>query len=244
MTGVRAPRKRTPRPRVPTPSGQQSRSGAKSPNGLTAMQDLFVLEFLKDFNATQAAIRAGYSAKTARFQGARLLTNVNVAQAVAAAREERQERVKVDTDRLEQETERIALSDIRRLVRDGMLLPIGDIPDELAPAIASVEVVTREVSKGDIERVAKIRFWDKPSALRTLFQIHGKLNDRNLNVKGNFEHSGSMAISPSQVEELSRHLSDDELHRAKVLSAELKGILETAKERHEARRGRVTLGSR
>lgn len=46
-------------------------------------------EYLVDLNATQAAIRAGYSAKTANEQGARLLTNVSVAAAIAEAQAER-----------------------------------------------------------------------------------------------------------------------------------------------------------
>ncbi|WP_318372819.1 terminase small subunit [Enterobacter sp.] len=52
-------------------------------DGLTAQQRLFVAEYLKDSNATQAAIRAGYSKKTANEQGARLLAKVSVAQAIA-----------------------------------------------------------------------------------------------------------------------------------------------------------------
>ncbi|MEG6183065.1 terminase small subunit [Enterobacter sichuanensis] len=51
-------------------------------DGLTAQQRLFVAEYLKDNNATRAAIRAGYSKKTAREQSSRLLSNVKVAQAI------------------------------------------------------------------------------------------------------------------------------------------------------------------
>lgn len=50
---------------------------------LTAKQEAFVAEYLIDLNATQAAIRAGYSEKTAQEQGSRLLSNVMVAQAIA-----------------------------------------------------------------------------------------------------------------------------------------------------------------
>ncbi|WP_373857218.1 terminase small subunit [Klebsiella variicola subsp. variicola] len=50
---------------------------------LTDQQRLFVAEYLKDNNATQAAIRAGYSKKTANEQGARLLAKVSIAQAIA-----------------------------------------------------------------------------------------------------------------------------------------------------------------
>ena len=56
----------------------------------------FVEEYIKDLNATQAAIRAGYSKKTARSQGARLLTNVDILEAIQEAKEERSERTKID----------------------------------------------------------------------------------------------------------------------------------------------------
>lgn len=53
--------------------------------GLTPKQQRFVAEYLTDLNATQAAIRTGYSKKTAKEQASRLLTNVNVRAAVDAA---------------------------------------------------------------------------------------------------------------------------------------------------------------
>ena len=49
---------------------------------LTEKQQRFVEEYLIDLNATQAAIRAGYSAKTADQQGSRMLANVKVQQAI------------------------------------------------------------------------------------------------------------------------------------------------------------------
>jgi phage terminase small subunit len=64
--------------------GQQQR--------LTPRQERFVTEYLLDLNATKAAIRAGYSAKTAEQQGYRLLRNVQVAKAVQKAMAERAER--------------------------------------------------------------------------------------------------------------------------------------------------------
>lgn len=56
---------------------------------LTAKQRLFVTEYLKDLNATQSAIRAGYSPHTAAEQGARLLANVKVKKAIDRALSER-----------------------------------------------------------------------------------------------------------------------------------------------------------
>lgn len=65
---------------------------------LTAKQAAFAQEYLIDLNATQAAIRAGYSAKTASACAARLLTNVNVASAIAKAQEQRSQRTEITAD--------------------------------------------------------------------------------------------------------------------------------------------------
>jgi phage terminase small subunit len=65
---------------------------------LTEQQMLFVKEYIVDFNGTQAAIRAGYSEKTAAEQASRLLKNVKVAKAVAKEVAERAKRVEVNAD--------------------------------------------------------------------------------------------------------------------------------------------------
>lgn len=66
--------------------------------GLNAKQARFAQEYLVDLNATQAAIRAGYSEKTAKSQGSRLLTNADVQAAIAAGREKLAERVQVSQE--------------------------------------------------------------------------------------------------------------------------------------------------
>ncbi len=65
---------------------------------LNPKQARFVEEYLVDLNATQAAIRAGYSKKTANEQGARLLAKVSVRKAVAEARQARSERTEITQD--------------------------------------------------------------------------------------------------------------------------------------------------
>lgn len=65
---------------------------------LTAKQARFVTEYLVDLNATQAAIRAGYSPKTARVIGAENLTKPDVAAAVAIGQKVRSERVELTQD--------------------------------------------------------------------------------------------------------------------------------------------------
>ena len=66
--------------------------------GLTAKQERFVEEYLIDLNATQAAIKAGYSEKTARSVGSENLTKPDVAAAIVAAQKNRSERTEVTQD--------------------------------------------------------------------------------------------------------------------------------------------------
>lgn len=65
---------------------------------LTPKQQRFVDEYLIDLNATQAAIRAGYSEKTARQIGEQNLSKLDIAEAIAKAQEQRQQRTQVTQD--------------------------------------------------------------------------------------------------------------------------------------------------
>lgn len=65
---------------------------------LTDKQELFAREYLKDLNATQAAIRAGYSAKTAKSVGSENLTKPDLQEYIAQLNQERMSRVQVDAD--------------------------------------------------------------------------------------------------------------------------------------------------
>ena len=65
---------------------------------MTPKQERFVQEYMLDLNATQAAIRAGYSAKTAEQQGPRLLGNVGVAAAIQAGQAEFRKRMEVSKE--------------------------------------------------------------------------------------------------------------------------------------------------
>ena len=65
---------------------------------LTPKQERFVAEYLIDLNATQAAIRAGYSEKTANEQGCRLLANVNIQEALSVTRVKIEKRTEITQD--------------------------------------------------------------------------------------------------------------------------------------------------
>ena len=75
---------------------------------LTARQMRFVDEYLKDLNATQAAIRAGYAAKTANANAARMMVNDGIQEAIEARQQTRVERVELEQDWVVNELRKVA----------------------------------------------------------------------------------------------------------------------------------------
>lgn len=87
------------------------------PRELTARQALFVREYLKSLNATEAARNAGYSAKTAMWQGPQLLQKPHVAAAVEERQRARLERLELDADGLTRLWSTVAIADAREIVQ-------------------------------------------------------------------------------------------------------------------------------
>ncbi|VTT96552.1 terminase small subunit : Terminase small subunit OS=Gemmatimonadetes bacterium KBS708 GN=J421_4674 PE=4 SV=1: Terminase_2 [Gemmataceae bacterium] len=83
---------------------------------LTPKQQRFAEEYLADLNATQAAVRAGYSAKTARQIGDRLLTNVDIAAEIARLQQARGERTRVTADQVLLRWWQLATADPNELI--------------------------------------------------------------------------------------------------------------------------------
>jgi phage terminase small subunit len=135
---------------------------------MTPKQQRFVAEYAVDLNATQAAIRAGYSPHTARVQGSALLTNPDIAAAVAERNGQVITRLEVTTERVLREYARIAFSDMRRFAtvtaNGGVnLVPSDQWSDDDAAAVAELgETVT--------EKGGSVRFklHSKPQALDAL----------------------------------------------------------------------------
>lgn len=88
-----------------------------APSGLTWKRDAFCSEYLKDRNATQAAIRAGYSERTAKEQGYRLLTNVHVSARINELMRERAQRLEIETTDVLQRLWEKATADVNELIR-------------------------------------------------------------------------------------------------------------------------------
>jgi len=134
--GFRAPLKSVPLKLVAQPP---SRAGMKGRGSV--MRDRFSTEYLKDLNATQAAIRAGYSAKTAASQGQRLLKSAAVRQAIHDATGRVRKRPEVSPERVIRELDIIVNFDpIECYDNNWNLLPINQMSINARRALASFEV--------------------------------------------------------------------------------------------------------
>jgi phage terminase small subunit len=144
---------------------------------LTPQQRLFVREYLKDWNATQAAIRAGYSEKTAQEQSSRLLSKVMVQEAVRAAMEKREEKVEMNAQRVLEQYIRFAFFDVRRLFdTTGELRPMSEWPDDAAAAVNGIDVIELD---GDLSgRVKKLKLVDKRAALADIGKHLGMFKEQ------------------------------------------------------------------
>lgn len=158
----------------------KKRQASPMRRGTAERRHRFVLEYLKDLNATQAAIRAGYAPKSARQQGQALLSNPAIEAQIAEGARTRIETLEVDADRVLTELARIAVSDPRQLFdRDtGQLKAPKDWSDDVAAVVSALEVeVVRD--HGDVRTsIAKVKRWDKLRALELLAKYHGLLKER------------------------------------------------------------------
>lgn len=120
---------------------------------LTEKQRRFVDEYLIDLNATQAAIRAGYSVKTAREQASQNLTKLNIQQAISEKMAERSKRTGVNQDRIVLELAKIAFVNAADVIdSDDATIKAGATADDTA-AIQSVKVKVIPTKEGEgVER--------------------------------------------------------------------------------------------
>lgn len=156
---------------------------------LTPKQERFVEEYLRDLNATQAAIRSGYSARTANEQGSRLLANASVADAVARAKAERSARLGLTQDRVLEELAAVAFARMPDFAAwgdsDQMKLKASDgLTEDQAAAVAQVtetEKFIKSVDKGEqlMSRERSIKLHDKLAALKLLGQHIGMFAERH-----------------------------------------------------------------
>ncbi len=130
---------------------------------MTSKQQRFVEEYLIDLNATQAAIRAGYSKKTARAVGSENLTKPDIRAAVAEAQQARSERTKIDADWVLTRLADEATADLADLYDGGGgLKPIAEWPLVWRQGLVSglvVEEIFKDAKK--LGQVTKIKLSDR-----------------------------------------------------------------------------------
>jgi len=161
---------------------------------LTPKQRCFVDEYLIDLNATQAAIRAGFSARTAQEQGSRLLSNVMVAESVARAKAERSARTGLTADRVIEELAAIGFARMSDFAEWGdgehmSLKPSDGLTDHQAAAISQVvesEKFIKALGRDEqlMSRERTIKLHDKLGTLKLLGQHLGMFTDK-------VEHTGT-----------------------------------------------------
>ena len=150
---------------------------------LTPKQEKFIKEYMIDLNGQQAAIRAGYSVKSAKEIASEMLTKPNIQAALGKKQAEQSKRLGISADRVMNELAKIGFANITDLANvNTAKVNLAASRDDTA-AIQSVRVKTIPTNDGKIvER--EIKTHDKIKALENIGRRLGMWNDK-LSVDGN-----------------------------------------------------------
>lgn len=148
---------------------------------MTHKQERFVQEYLIDLNATQAAIRSGYTPDSAEVTGSRLLRNVKVQEALQQAQKRLGERAQIKVDQVIEEYRRIAFANIGNVVTidakgELAMRPLSEIPPETLAGVEKIlfEEITNK--RGEVRRTLHVRMGPKLRALVKLGEHLGFYN--------------------------------------------------------------------
>lgn len=143
---------------------------------LTDKQQRFVDEYLIDLNATQAAIRAGYSVRTANEQGAQNLAKLSIQDAISKKMAARSRRTGVNAERVVLELAKVAFAKMTDIVDSNGRIKEDASPDDLA-CIESIKYKESDNEYGgSVEREVKIA--SKLKALELLGKHLGMWSDK------------------------------------------------------------------
>lgn len=178
---------------------------------LTAKQQRFVDEYMVDLNAKQAAIRAGYSARSAEQNGSRMLRNDKVAAEVAKRQAKVAEKLELTQEMVRDELRKLAFSNMLDYMRAGPdgdpYLDFSQLTRDQAAALAEVTVEDFKDGRGeearDVRRI-KFKLSDKRASLMDLAKLCGFVTEKH-------EHSGPGG-GPMKLEHI-KGCSDEELLR-------------------------------
>ena len=144
---------------------------------MTKKQKRFVEEYLIDLNATQAAIRAGYSPDSARDIGCQNLTKPNIKAAIDRAMAERSRRTGINQDRVIQEIAKLAFLNPVDVIDMDEATVKGEAHRDDTACIASVKVKNIPTDDGAITE-REVKTYDKLKALELLGRHLGMFNDK------------------------------------------------------------------
>lgn len=150
---------------------------------MTPKQQRFVDEYLIDLNQTRAAIRAGFSPKSAHVYAVELMANERVQAAIEKAKEARRKRTLATQDRVVEELKWLAYSrredyEISDDLDDPLRLKAG-VPAEAMRAVSSVKAtVLSGLSEGPKILKIEYRLWDKPKSLALLMRHLGMFKEK------------------------------------------------------------------
>lgn len=146
---------------------------------MTKKQKRFVEEYLIDLNATQAAIRAGYSPETAGAIGSENLKKPEIKNAIEKAMAERSKRTGISQDRVLQELAKIGFANITDVVDPDTAKVLQDAKEEDLACIQSIKIKPNEWG---IER--EVKMYDKRAALVDIGKHLGMFKENvNLNIE-------------------------------------------------------------
>jgi phage terminase small subunit len=152
---------------------------------LTKMEKFFVAEYQKDWNGAQAVLRAGSKSKNPDVIADQLLGKPWVAEAIEKQVKERLRRIGVNAEKVLTRMAHLAFADIRKIFgQDGKLLPPDQWPDDVAAAVAGIEVFEEFEGTGKLRVLTgytkKVRLWDPNPSLTNM--------SKHLGIIGNGKH--------------------------------------------------------
>lgn len=172
---------------------------------LTPKQELFCQEYLVDLNATQAAIRAGYSKKTAYSIGQRLLKNVEIQKRIAELKNKRSEKTEINAAYVIKRLTEIDEMDILDILKDnGDMKRIKNWPLCWRRTISGIDISTILGAGEDTATILKKIKW--PDKLKNI-ELLGKHVDVSA-FKEQIEHSGTIKIDEISDEDLDAEIKN------------------------------------
>lgn len=223
-------RKGTKRQPLSLPNGKPKRGRPRKPvvpvvpAGLTDKEARFVQEYCTDFNATQAAIRAGYSKKSAEKIGYEVRRKPEIDAAIEDFLRRAAERCEITHDELVGRLVpiiRANIFDFGRVTEQGdFVIDFAQVTRAKAEAIGEIEVHDYVDGRGedarDVKRT-KFKLYDKPSTVMNAAKLLGYVKDR-------VEHSGDVTVTTKKVDAdaEARRLSDEQLEAAVQAGREYK----------------------